>query len=121
MKITSVILLSCTSAYAASFSSLFERDINVCGWHLNGDDCICMNSQNGALLQAQTNTCCTNMGLNTKNAVSISLINVGTTVIWVGRQLTLYNKICTVAHDNRDTFKQCCKWLNQPSVIGHCR
>ncbi|KAK7914034.1 hypothetical protein PG985_011737 [Apiospora marii] len=97
MKITSVILLSCTSAYAMSLSNLFERDINVCGWHLEGDDCICMNSQNGALLQSQTNICCNNMGLATKNA------------------------ICSVAHDNRDTFKQCCKWLNQPSVIGHCR
>lgn len=70
MKLTSIILLGCTSVYAASLSSLFERDINVCGWHLNGDDCICMNSQNGALLQAQTNTCCNNMGLTTKNAVS---------------------------------------------------
>ncbi|KAK6860572.1 hypothetical protein PG990_012124 [Apiospora arundinis] len=98
MKLLSVILLSCSSAYAVSLSSLFERtNIDVCGWHLNGNDCICMNSQNGALLQVQTNTCCNNMGLQTRNA------------------------ICTVAHDNRDTFKQCCKWLNQESVIGHCR
>lgn len=67
MKPLAALLILCSSGLAAN---VFERATDVCSWHLNGDDCICMSSQNGALLKDQTATCCTAMGLKTKDLVS---------------------------------------------------
>ncbi|KAI0020744.1 hypothetical protein F4780DRAFT_344984 [Xylariomycetidae sp. FL0641] len=77
--------------------NIFERQSDVCKWNLEGDDCICMNSVNGAIMVGPTGTCCTDMGLGVKNLK------------------------CHVGHDDRDAFKECCKWLNIESCIGHCR
>ncbi|KAK0712848.1 hypothetical protein B0T26DRAFT_602592, partial [Lasiosphaeria miniovina] len=66
-------------------------------WYLGPDDCICMNSTNGALLVTQTFRCCRSTGYKTAQS------------------------ICGVDRDNRQDFKDCCKDLNQKSVIGHCR
>ncbi|KAK3902647.1 hypothetical protein C8A05DRAFT_43983 [Staphylotrichum tortipilum] len=66
-------------------------------WYLEPDDCICMNSRDGTLLKSQTSGCCKSLGYKT------------------------YSSICAVDHDARQTFKDCCKDLNQESVIGHCR
>ncbi|KAI3322653.1 hypothetical protein HD806DRAFT_110085 [Xylariaceae sp. AK1471] len=77
--------------------NIFERQTDVCKWALVPDDCICMNSVNGAIMKDPTATCCTNMGLKT------------------------FNLKCHVDHDFRQTFKDCCKWLAIESVIGHCR
>lgn len=35
-----------------------------CGWQLAANDCICMNSTNGALLADETTVCCRDMGQN---------------------------------------------------------
>ncbi|KAI1174454.1 hypothetical protein F4777DRAFT_599600 [Nemania sp. FL0916] len=77
--------------------SIFERQSSVCTWSLAPDDCICMNSMNGAIMVDPTATCCTDMGLKTSNLK------------------------CNVNHDFRQTFKDCCKWLNIEHCIGHCR
>ncbi|KAK3388450.1 hypothetical protein B0T20DRAFT_464793 [Sordaria brevicollis] len=69
----------------------------VCEWYLNPDDCICMLSTDGSLLRTQTATCCKTLGYKTMNS------------------------ICGVDRKNRQLFKDCCKGLNQESVIGHCR
>ncbi|AEO68152.1 uncharacterized protein THITE_28340, partial [Thermothielavioides terrestris NRRL 8126] len=66
-------------------------------WYLQPDDCICMNSTNGALLKVQTLISCRSLGYKT------------------------YDGICAVDHDNRQAFKDVCKGLDQESVIGHCR
>ncbi|KAK4032922.1 hypothetical protein C8A01DRAFT_40635 [Parachaetomium inaequale] len=66
-------------------------------WHLEPDDCICMNSKEGYLLKTQTLGCCKSMGYKT------------------------YDNICAVDHNKRQKFKDCCKDLDQESVIGHCR
>lgn len=29
--------------------------------------------------------------------------------------------VCTVDERNRQTFKDCCKFQNKESLIGHCR
>lgn len=67
MKPVAALLYLCASGLAAN---VFQRATDVCLWRLDGDDCICMNSQNGALLKDQTTTCCTAMGLKTKDLVS---------------------------------------------------
>ena len=56
-----------TSLLALAMSSFVAAD---CGWSLTPDDCICMNSVNGGLLQSQTTQCCSAMGLKTKDKVS---------------------------------------------------
>ncbi|CAP64859.1 uncharacterized protein PODANS_5_4050 [Podospora anserina S mat+] len=66
-------------------------------WYLQPDDCMCMNSREGYLLKTQTLDCCKKLGYKT------------------------YNNICAVDRNKRQTFKDCCKDLNQESVIGHCR
>ncbi|KAK4154009.1 hypothetical protein C8A00DRAFT_14841 [Chaetomidium leptoderma] len=66
-------------------------------WYLEPSDCICMNSRDGSLLKTQTLGCCKAMGYKT------------------------YDNICAVDINKRQTFKDCCKGLNQESVIGHCR
>ncbi|KAK0725205.1 hypothetical protein B0H67DRAFT_598530 [Lasiosphaeris hirsuta] len=75
------------------------RTLATCGreWYLEPDDCICMNSTNGALLKTQTKSCCKATGYKTANS------------------------ICGVDRENRQEFKDCCKGLDQESVIGHCR
>ena len=40
-----------------------------CGWYLETNDCICMNSRDGSLLRQQTATCCRDMGLKTTDSV----------------------------------------------------
>ena len=85
-------------AAAAGIHAQFFPGQPACSWNLIGDDCICMNSPNGALLTQQTNECCRNMGLRTN-----------------------IRGICHVDNADRQTFKDCCKWLNQEGVIGHCR
>ncbi|CAK7236933.1 hypothetical protein SBRCBS47491_009805 [Sporothrix bragantina] len=71
-----------------------------CGWQLEPNDCICMNSTNGALLADETGVCCRDMGQK-----------AGKT-----------SHICNVDdEDKRQTFKDCCKWLKETSLIGHCR
>jgi hypothetical protein len=40
-----------------------------CGWTLKPNDCICMNSVDGSLMDDETATCCRNMGLRTKDNV----------------------------------------------------
>ncbi|GAW25750.1 hypothetical protein SAMD00023353_1201650 [Rosellinia necatrix] len=50
--------------------NIFERQTDVCKWSLAPDDCICMNSMNGAIMKDPTSTCCTDMGLKTSNLVS---------------------------------------------------
>ncbi|KAI1358969.1 hypothetical protein F5Y08DRAFT_320646 [Xylaria arbuscula] len=77
--------------------NIFERQAGVCTWSLAPDDCICMNSVNGAIMTDPTSTCCTDMGLKTSNLK------------------------CHVDHDFRQTFKDCCKWLAIEHCIGHCR
>ncbi|KAK1830109.1 hypothetical protein QBC39DRAFT_285918 [Podospora conica] len=69
----------------------------TCGWFLNPDDCICMMSTTGGLLKDQTSYCCRAMGYK------------------------MTSNICGVDRINRQGFKDCCKGLNQESVIGHCR
>ncbi|KAK0625520.1 hypothetical protein B0T17DRAFT_608408 [Bombardia bombarda] len=69
----------------------------ICEWYLGPSDCICMNSADGSLLRTQTTNCCKSTGYKTAN------------------------NICGVDKDNRQRFKDCCKDLNQESVIGHCR
>lgn len=67
MKPVAALLFLCASGLAVN---VFQRATDVCSWRLDGDDCICMNSQNGALLKDQTATCCTAMGLKTKDLAS---------------------------------------------------
>ncbi|KAK1752959.1 hypothetical protein QBC47DRAFT_50113 [Echria macrotheca] len=69
----------------------------ACDWYLQPDDCICMNSTNGALLKSQTATVCRFMGYRTASS------------------------ICGVDREARQEFKDNCKGLNQENVIGHCR
>ncbi|KAG7293925.1 hypothetical protein NEMBOFW57_003985 [Staphylotrichum longicolle] len=66
-------------------------------WYLEPDDCICMNSRDGSLLKTQTLGCCKSLGYKT------------------------YDNICAVDRTKRQAFKDCCKNLDQESVIGHCR
>lgn len=40
-----------------------------CGWKLKPNDCICMNSVDGSLMDDETATCCRNMGLRTQDNV----------------------------------------------------
>jgi hypothetical protein len=40
-----------------------------CGWKLKANDCICMNSVDGSLMDDETATCCRNMGLRTMDNV----------------------------------------------------
>ncbi|KAK3937212.1 hypothetical protein QBC46DRAFT_366374 [Diplogelasinospora grovesii] len=68
-----------------------------CGWTLDTNDCICMNSVDGSLMKVETSACCKSMGYKTANS------------------------ICGVDKDNRQNFKDCCKDLEEESVIGHCR
>ncbi|KAI0865033.1 hypothetical protein F4860DRAFT_462118 [Xylaria cubensis] len=77
--------------------NIFERQSDVCKWSLEPDDCICMNSMNGSIMKDPTATCCTDMGLKTSNLK------------------------CNVNRDFRQTFKDCCKWLEIEHCIGHCR
>ncbi|CAK7203023.1 hypothetical protein SEUCBS139899_005752 [Sporothrix eucalyptigena] len=71
-----------------------------CGWQLEPNDCICMNSTNGVLLTDATSVCCRDMG----------------------RKVGSESNICNVEdEDRRQTFKDCCKWLKETSLIGHCR
>ncbi|KAB5584856.1 hypothetical protein GE09DRAFT_1209499 [Coniochaeta sp. 2T2.1] len=77
--------------------ALTHGALGSCGWKLKPDDCICMNSVDGSLMDDETSVCCRDMGLKTQN------------------------NICGVNHNTRQTFKDCCKWLNETSVIGHCR
>ena len=44
-----------------------------CGWNLDGNDCICMNSRNGALMKDQTAECCKDMGLKINSLVGDKL------------------------------------------------
>jgi hypothetical protein len=87
-----------------------------CGWKLDPNDCICMNSVDGHLEKEATATCCKDMGLknidNVRRTVTDSLPG-GTTAN--------PGQICGADYDTRQTFKDCCKWLNLTSVIGHCR
>ncbi|KAI3338143.1 hypothetical protein F4824DRAFT_86559 [Ustulina deusta] len=41
---------------------IFERQTNVCKWYLEPNDCIGMNSMNGAIMNDPTSTCFTDMG-----------------------------------------------------------
>ncbi|KAM7190076.1 hypothetical protein V8F33_009663 [Rhypophila sp. PSN 637] len=68
-----------------------------CEWYLEANDCICMNSTDGSLARTQTVTCCKATGYKTTD------------------------NICGVDKENRQNFKDCCKGLNQQSIIGHCR
>ncbi|KAI0197649.1 hypothetical protein F4808DRAFT_438245 [Astrocystis sublimbata] len=77
--------------------NIFERQTDVCKWSLAPDDCICMNSMNGSNMKDLTAVCCGNMGRKMSNLK------------------------CPVGHDIRQTFKDCCKWLNFEHCIGHCR
>lgn len=86
-------------------------------WNLEPDDCICMNSRDGTLLKTQTLGCCKSLRYKTYNNVSAA----SSTRTDQYRLLTEYPQICAVDHDKRQTFKDCCKDLNQESVIGHCR
>lgn len=45
-----------------------------CGWRLNGNDCICMNSANGNAWTEWTSYCCQAMGRRTGGFVSESLV-----------------------------------------------
>jgi hypothetical protein len=86
-------------------------------WYLEPDDCICMNSRDGSLLKTQTLGCCKSMGYKTYDNVSVP---------HQGRAATPADEygtpqICAVDHNKRQAFKDCCKGLNQESVIGHCR
>jgi hypothetical protein len=86
----------------------------ACGWKLQPNDCICMNSVDGSLEKVATATCCQDMGLKNIDNVS-NEIKIST------RQLLTPWQICGTSLNTRQTFKDCCKWLNQTSVIGHCR
>ncbi|KAI6271986.1 hypothetical protein MCOR07_007603 [Pyricularia oryzae] len=59
-----------------------------CGWRLNGNDCICMNSANGNAWTEWTSYCCQAMGRRTGG----------------------FGPVCTVTKDLRQTFKDCCKY-----------
>ncbi|KAH8899167.1 hypothetical protein GQ53DRAFT_836249 [Thozetella sp. PMI_491] len=76
---------------------LWDGALASCGWYLNANDCICMNSVDGHLMADETSFCCQQMGLRASN-----------------------NK-CAVDEDTRQIYKDCCKWLQETSVIGHCR
>ncbi|CCC14177.1 hypothetical protein SMACR_08621 [Sordaria macrospora] len=91
MKFTS--LFTCALMSLSATGALAQ----VCEWYLNPDDCICMLSTDGSLLRTQTTSCCKKLGYKTMNS------------------------ICGVDRKNRQLFKDCCKDLNQESVIGHCR
>ena len=71
----------------------------TCPWYLNGSDCICMNSATGAAWTEWTNYCCNAMGRKTGGK----------------------GPVCTVDENKRQTFKDCCKFQNRESLIGHCR
>ncbi|KAL8341647.1 hypothetical protein RB601_005455 [Gaeumannomyces tritici] len=70
-----------------------------CGWYLNGNDCLCMNSATGAGWTEWTNYCCNAMG----------------------RKAGGFGPVCNVDQRNRQTFKDCCKFQDRESLIGHCR
>ncbi|OAA62815.1 hypothetical protein SPI_04355 [Niveomyces insectorum RCEF 264] len=42
---------------------------STCGWYLEPNDCICMNSTNGGLLPDETSACCRNEGMTTVDSV----------------------------------------------------
>lgn len=43
-----------------------------CGWKLEGNDCICMNSANGTAWSEYTKYCCSAMGVTPKGSVWLS-------------------------------------------------
>ncbi|KAK3690322.1 hypothetical protein B0T22DRAFT_404815 [Podospora appendiculata] len=90
-----ILLISLWAACGGALSS--AESVATCEWYLNPNDCICMNSTDGSLLRTQTTACCK---ANNYQAA---------------------NSICAVDSDSRQDFKDCCKGLNQKSVIGHCR
>lgn len=46
-----------------------------CGWYLNGNDCLCMNSATGAAWTEWTNYCCNAMGRKSGGFVSFIFSN----------------------------------------------
>ena len=49
--------------------ALAHSALAVCGWQLKPNDCICMNSVDGRLMDDETAVCCRNMGLRTVDNV----------------------------------------------------
>jgi len=47
-----------------------------CGWKLEGNDCICMNSADGSLWRNWTDTCCRAMGAAIGGVVRASLLQI---------------------------------------------
>lgn len=89
-----------------------------CGWRLDGNECICMSSSNGSAMVPETAECCRDMGLTIN--INVSALDAHS-ILRLAKVLTDYAKKCKVRRETRQTFKDCCKWLNKTSVIGHCR
>lgn len=116
---TSILLLS-LGLVAGSLAQLPQCPGS---WSLSPDDCICMNSQNGALLKSQTAACCKSLGYKTYNSVSLRpapLPRCNLCCRLPGAD-EVHTQICAMDHDSRQDFKDCCKGLSQESVVGHCR
>lgn len=58
-----------TSSILVTTLALVHGGLASCGWYLKPNDCICMNSVDGTLMDDETATCCRDMGLKTKNNV----------------------------------------------------
>jgi hypothetical protein len=89
-----------------------------CGWRLNANDCLCINSVDGSAWTDYTNYCCKAMGLKTSGMVSV--VVCGVLEFSITEEFG-QGPVCNVAQEHRDTFKDCCKEQNKTSLIGHCR
>jgi hypothetical protein len=58
--------------------ALVQGGLAPCGWKLKPNDCICMNSVDGSLMDDETATCCRNMGLRTQDNVRSRQVRHGT-------------------------------------------
>ena len=64
------------AAVGARTALAFDADSTaVCGWYLNPNDCICMNSADGKVMNAETSSCCQEMGLKAAGNVGFPFGN----------------------------------------------
>ncbi|KAI8629617.1 hypothetical protein F5Y19DRAFT_475070 [Xylariaceae sp. FL1651] len=106
--------------------NIFERQAGVCTWSLAPNDCICMNSVNGAISASKVvnNRLCIEVITLRRNGFNkhrYRIVPDPTATCCTDMGLKAANLKCSVSEDTRQTFKDCCKWLAIEHVVGHCR
>ncbi len=66
-----------TLALAIVAALEFGRATASCGWNLNSNECICMNSANGRVMSDETSLCCQEMGLSAASNVGLLSSDAG--------------------------------------------